>query len=81
MTTSRFAALLCLGVLCLGVLGCAATPIRDPSALEHFEARVRSSDGWGLSLFRIPPDFPQCQDQGRRRPLSLVLKGSFLKWY
>ncbi len=34
---------------------CAALPIRDPVSLEHYQARLRTADGWQLSLFRLPP--------------------------
>ena len=34
---------------------CAAVPIRKPHQLDHFEATVRTADGWELSLFRWRP--------------------------
>jgi pimeloyl-ACP methyl ester carboxylesterase len=35
--------------------GCATVPIRKPETLDHFEAVVRTPDGWELSLFRWRP--------------------------
>ena len=41
---------------CALLLGaCASVPIRKPQTLDHFEATVRTADGWELSLFRVPP--------------------------
>ena len=43
-------------VLAFGLLaGCASVPIRKPQTLDHFEATVRTADGWELSLFRWRP--------------------------
>jgi len=46
---------LLLLVLLLWQMGCVAVPIRDPSVLEHYAAAVQTEDGWGLSLFHLPP--------------------------
>jgi pimeloyl-ACP methyl ester carboxylesterase len=49
--------LACWSTLAASLLAasCVAVPVRDPSALEHFETRLRTDDGWELSLFRVPP--------------------------
>jgi len=43
--------------LLLAVLlaGCASAPIKDPSALPRYEARVTTPDGWQVTVFRAPP--------------------------
>ena len=47
---------LVLALVCVGLLSaCAAVPIRKPHQLDHFEATVRTPDGWELSLFRWRP--------------------------
>lgn len=45
-----------LSILALALLcSCAAAPIRKPQRLDHFEATVRTPDGWELSMFRWRP--------------------------
>ncbi len=41
--------------LVVSALGCASSPIRDPSTLSYFHSRVATDDGWQLGLFRIAP--------------------------
>jgi polyhydroxyalkanoate synthase len=43
-----------LGIFSVGLLGCAATPIRHPERLPHFDARVSTDDGWEISMFHLP---------------------------
>jgi len=72
VTAARLLVCLCLCCLWVSSLACVAAPIRDPSALEYFEARVRSEDGWELSLFRIPPSSAAADEPHFGTPVLLA---------
>ncbi len=46
-------ALLC-ALLAMALGGCAATRVKHPQALPHFESMVATDDGWEVAVFRVP---------------------------
>ncbi|MBN94770.1 MAG: hypothetical protein CL928_11980, partial [Deltaproteobacteria bacterium] len=54
------------------VVGCAATPVRDPSALPDFAVQLATEDGWGLSLFHLPPNPAMAGEAHYGTPLLLA---------
>jgi len=60
-----------LAATLVSLAGCAAVPVREPSALPDFAAQLTTEDGWTLSLFHVPPNPAMAGEPHYGTPLLL----------